>query len=129
MAKLWQKENQTTDAKIEAFTIGNDPVYDLQLAQYYVWGSLAHIAMLERVHLLPSDELLPLQTELKRILKEIESGNFVIEAGMEDVHSQIEFLLTQQLGEMGKKIHAGRSRNDQVLVDLKLFMRDRKSVV
>lgn len=123
MAKLWQKENQTTDAKIEAFTIGNDPVYDLQLAQYDVWGSLAHIAMLERVHLLPSDELLPLQTELKRILKEIESGNFVIEAGMEDVHSQIEFLLTQQLGEMGKKIHAGRSRNDQVLVDLKLFMR------
>ena len=123
MAKLWQKENQTTDAKIEAFTIGNDPVYDLQLAQYDVWGSLAHISMLARVGLLPNQELLPLQTELKRILKDIESGQFAIESGMEDVHSQIEFLLTQQLGEMGKKIHAGRSRNDQVLVDLKLFMR------
>ena len=123
MAKLWQKENQTTDAKIEAFTIGNDPVYDLQLAQYDVWGSLAHISMLARVGLLPKQELLPLQTELKRILKDIESGQFAIESGMEDVHSQIEFLLTQQLGEMGKKIHAGRSRNDQVLVDLKLFMR------
>lgn len=123
MAKLWQKENQTTDAKIEAFTIGNDPVYDLQLAPYDVWGSLAHIAMLARVGLLPSQELLPLQTELKRILTDIESGNFVIESGIEDVHSQIEFLLTQKLGEMGKKIHAGRSRNDQVLVDLKLFMR------
>jgi argininosuccinate lyase len=123
VAKLWQKENQTTDAKIEAFTIGNDPVYDLQLAQYDVWGSLAHISMLARVGLLPNQELLPLQTELKRILKDIESGQFAIESGMEDVHSQIEFLLTQQLGEMGKKIHAGRSRNDQVLVDLKLFMR------
>jgi argininosuccinate lyase len=123
VAKLWQKENQTTDAKIEAFTIGNDPVYDLQLAQYDVWGSLAHISMLARVGLLPKQELLPLQTELKRILKDIESGQFAIESGMEDVHSQIEFLLTQQLGEMGKKIHAGRSRNDQVLVDLKLFMR------
>jgi argininosuccinate lyase len=123
VAKLWQKENQTTDAKIEAFTIGNDPVYDLQLAKYDVWGSLAHITMLAHVNLLPSNELMPLQTELKRILKDIESGNFVIESGMEDVHSQIEFLLTQQLGEMGKKIHAGRSRNDQVLVDLKLFMR------
>ena len=123
MAKLWQKENQTTDAKIEAFTIGNDPVYDLQLARYDVWGSLAHIEMLAQVGLLPKHELLPLQTELKRILKDIESGHFAIESGMEDVHSQIEFLLTQQLGEMGKKIHAGRSRNDQVLVDLKLFMR------
>lgn len=123
MAKLWQKENQTTDAKIEAFTIGNDPVYDLQLARYDVWGSLAHIEMLAQVGLLPKHELLPLQTELKRILKDIELGHFAIESGMEDVHSQIEFLLTQQLGEMGKKIHAGRSRNDQVLVDLKLFMR------
>jgi len=107
VAKLWQKENQTTDAKIEAFTIGNDPVYDLQLAQYDVWGSLAHIAMLARVGLLPSQELLPLQTELKRILTDIESGNFVIESGMEDVHSQIEFLLTQKLGEMGKKFMRG----------------------
>ncbi len=123
MAKLWQKENQQTDAIIEQFTIGNDPVYDLQLARYDVMGSLAHITMLEHVGLLPSDELEPLCLELKNILDTIEDGTFVIEEGMEDVHSQIEFLLTQKLGDLGKKIHAGRSRNDQVLVDLKLFMR------
>lgn len=123
MAKLWQKENQKTDAIIEQFTIGNDPVYDLQLARYDVMGSLAHITMLEHVGLLPSDELEPLCVELKNILVTIEDGTFVIEDGMEDVHSQIEFLLTQKLGDLGKKIHAGRSRNDQVLVDLKLFMR------
>ncbi|MFM7021005.1 MAG: argininosuccinate lyase [Aquirufa sp.] len=123
MAKLWQKENQQTDAIIEQFTIGNDPVYDLQLARYDVMGSLAHITMLEHVGLLPSDELEPLCLELKNILDTIEDGTFVIEEGMEDVHSQIEYLLTQKLGDLGKKIHAGRSRNDQVLVDLKLFMR------
>ncbi len=123
MAKLWQKENQLTDAIIEQFTIGNDPVYDLQLARYDVMGSLAHITMLEHVGLLPSDELEPLCLELKNILTTIDDGSFVIEEGMEDVHSQIEYLLTQKLGDLGKKIHAGRSRNDQVLVDLKLFMR------
>lgn len=123
MAKLWQKENQKTDAIIEQFTIGNDPVYDLQLARYDVMGSLAHITMLEHVGLLPSAELEPLCVELKNILNTIEDGTFVIEDGMEDVHSQIEYLLTQKLGDLGKKIHAGRSRNDQVLVDLKLFMR------
>ncbi len=123
MAKLWQKENQQTDAIIEQFTIGNDPVYDLQLARYDVMGSLAHITMLEHVGLLPSEELEPICLELKNILDTIEDGTFVIEEGMEDVHSQIEFLLTQKLGDLGKKIHAGRSRNDQVLVDLKLFMR------
>lgn len=123
MAKLWQKENQQTDAIIEQFTIGNDPVYDLQLARYDVMGSLAHITMLEHVGLLPSEELEPLCLELKNILDSIEDGTFVIEEGMEDVHSQIEYLLTQKLGDLGKKIHAGRSRNDQVLVDLKLFMR------
>ncbi len=123
MAKLWQKENQKTDAIIEQFTIGNDPVYDLQLARYDVMGSLAHITMLEHVGLLPAAELEPLCVELKNILETIEAGTFVIEEGMEDVHSQIEFLLTQKLGDLGKKIHAGRSRNDQVLVDLKLFMR------
>lgn len=123
MAKLWQKENQKTDAIIEQFTIGNDPVYDLQLARYDVMGSLAHITMLEHVGLLPSAELEPLCVELKNILDTIEAGTFVIEDGMEDVHSQIEFLLIQKLGDLGKKIHAGRSRNDQVLVDLKLFMR------
>jgi len=123
VAKLWQKENQVTDAIIEQFTIGNDPVYDLQLARYDVMGSLAHITMLEHVGLLPSDELEPLCVELKNILDTIEDGTFVIEEGMEDVHSQIEYLLTKKLGDLGKKIHAGRSRNDQVLVDLKLFMR------
>lgn len=123
MAKLWQKEYQKTDAIIEQFTIGNDPVYDLQLARYDVMGSLAHITMLEHVGLLPSEELEPLCVELKNILDTIEDGTFVIEAGMEDVHSQIEYLLTKKLGDLGKKIHAGRSRNDQVLVDLKLFMR------
>jgi len=123
VAKLWQKENQQTDAIIEQFTIGNDPVYDLQLARYDVMGSLAHITMLEHVSLLPSEELEPLCLELKNILDTIEDGTFVIEEGMEDVHSQIEYLLTQKLGDLGKKIHAGRSRNDQVLVDLKLFMR------
>jgi argininosuccinate lyase len=123
VAKLWQKENQKTDAIIEQFTIGNDPVYDLQLARYDVMGSLAHITMLEHVGLLPAAELEPLCVELKNILDTIEDGTFVIEEGMEDVHSQIEYLLTQKLGDLGKKIHAGRSRNDQVLVDLKLFMR------
>jgi argininosuccinate lyase len=123
VAKLWQKENQVTDAIIEQFTIGNDPVYDLQLARYDVMGSLAHITMLEHVGLLPSEELDPLCVELKNILDIIEDGTFVIEEGMEDVHSQIEYLLTKKLGDLGKKIHAGRSRNDQVLVDLKLFMR------
>ncbi|RVU23496.1 argininosuccinate lyase [Sandaracinomonas limnophila] len=124
MAKLWQKENQKTDAKIEQFTIGNDPLYDLKLAKYDVLGSLAHITMLEKVGILKSEELNPLLKELKNISKEIAQGNFEIENGIEDVHSQIEFLLTQRLGDLGKKIHAGRSRNDQVLVDLKLFMRE-----
>lgn len=123
MAKLWQKANQTTDAKIEKFTIGNDPIYDLQLARYDVLGSLAHITMLAEVGLLKKEELSPLCRELKVILASIEVGDFEIEPGMEDVHSQIEYLLTKKLGDLGKKIHAGRSRNDQVLVDLKLFMR------
>ena len=123
MAKLWQKENQTTDAKIEKFTIGNDPLYDLQLARYDVLGSLAHITMLEKVGLLAADELRPLCAELKAIYAKIEAGDFTIEDGMEDVHSQIEYLLTQKLGDQGKKIHAGRSRNDQVLVDHLYFLR------
>ncbi|MEY2792634.1 MAG: Argininosuccinate lyase [Bacteroidota bacterium] len=123
MAKLWQKENQTTDAKIEKFTIGNDPIYDLKLAKYDALGSMAHISMLEKSGILTKKELDILLNELRNIYHEIEKGNFEIEEGIEDVHSQIEFLLTQKLGDLGKKIHAGRSRNDQVLVDLKLFMR------
>jgi len=124
VAKLWQKENQTTDAKIEKFTIGNDPIYDLKLAKYDVLGSMAHITMLTKAGILKKDELAILLKELKSIYQDIEKGHFEIEEGIEDVHSQIEFLLTQKLGDLGKKIHAGRSRNDQVLVDLKLFMRD-----
>ena len=125
MAKLWQKENQSTDAKIEKFTIGNDPAYDLLLARYDVIGSLAHIKMLasDSVNLLSPSDQATLEKELKHILMGIEAGTFSIDEGMEDVHSQIEYLLTQKLGDTGKKIHAGRSRNDQVLVDLKLFMR------
>jgi argininosuccinate lyase len=123
VAKLWQKENQTTDAKIEKFTIGNDPIYDLKLAKYDALGSMAHISMLEKSGILTKKELDILLNELRNIYHEIEKGNFEIEEGIEDVHSQIEFLLTQKLGDLGKKIHAGRSRNDQVLVDLKLFMR------
>jgi len=123
VAKLWQKENQTTDAKIEKFTIGNDPMYDLKLAKYDVLGSMAHITMLEKAGILKAEELSILLKELKSIYTDISKGNFDIEDGIEDVHSQIEFLLTQKLGDLGKKIHAGRSRNDQVLVDLKLFMR------
>lgn len=123
MAKIWQKENQTTDARIDQFTIGNDPMYDLQLARYDAIGSMAHITMLEKVGILTQEELAPLLIELKNILAQIDQGAFEIEEGMEDVHSQIEWLLTQKLGDLGKKIHAGRSRNDQVLVDLKLFMR------
>ena len=120
MAKLWQKENQKTDAIIEQFTIGNDPVYDLQLARYDVMGSLAHITMLEHVGLLPAAELEPLCVELKNILETIEDGTFVIEEGMEDVHSQIEYLLTQKLGDLGKKIHAGRTRKDQLCGGVKI---------
>ena len=92
MAKLWQRENQTTDAKIEKFTIGNDPVYDLQLARYDVLGSLAHITMLEKVGLLGADELTPLCAELKAIYAKIETGDFSIEDGMEDVHSVPEMI-------------------------------------
>lgn len=125
MAKLWQKENQSTDAKIEKFTIGNDPIYDLILARYDVIGSLAHIKMLasDSVNLLSQSDQVTLEKELKTILRNIEAENFTIDEGMEDVHSQVEYLLTQKLGDIGKKIHSGRSRNDQVLVDLKLFMR------
>ncbi len=120
--KLWQKE-QEIDKKIEAFTIGQDAELDLLLAKYDVQGSLAHIEMLCSIGLLSTDELVSLSKELKNIAITIESQTFVIEYGIEDVHSQIELLLTRKLGAIGKKIHAGRSRNDQVLVDLRLFFR------
>jgi len=122
MAKLWEKSTQV-DAKIEVFTVGRDREMDVFLAKYDVLGSMAHITMLESVGLLGSDELPALLAELKNIYALAESGQFEIEEGVEDVHSQVEQMLTGKLGDMGKKIHSGRSRNDQVLVDLKLFAR------
>lgn len=120
--KLWSKGLEP-DKMIEEFTVGNDRELDMRLAQYDVEGSMAHIRMLESIGLLQPDELRQLLEALEQILGEIRCGEFTIEPGIEDVHSQVEFLLTQRLGDIGKKIHSGRSRNDQVLVDLKLFMR------
>ena len=121
--KLWEKGIET-DAFIEAFTVGRDREFDLELAKYDVQGTMAHITMLERVGLLEKQELEVLLKELQRILDEvIAPGNFEIEEGVEDVHSQVELMLVRALGDVGKKVHSGRSRNDQVLVDLKLFFR------
>ena len=122
MSTLWEK-NSVLDAAIETFTVGRDREMDLYLAKYDVLGSMAHIKMLESVGLLTKNELLVLHSELKNILKAIEQGDFVIENDVEDVHSQVELMLTRKLGDTGKKIHSGRSRNDQVLLDVKLFAR------
>ena len=122
MTKLWEKSTQV-NAKIEAFTIGLDRKMDVFLAKYDVLGSMAHIRMLESVGLLRKDELESLLIELKNIYHLADEGKFTIESGVEDVHSQVEMLLTEKLGDIGKKIHSGRSRNDQVLLDLKLFTR------
>lgn len=121
--KLWNK-GFDADELVENFTVGNDRELDLHLARYDVQGSMAHIRMLESIGLLDKQELPVLLEALEAIGESIERGEFVIEPGVEDVHSQVELMLTRQLGDMGKKIHSGRSRNDQVLVDLKLFMRD-----
>ncbi|MCC8112847.1 MAG: argininosuccinate lyase [Bacteroidales bacterium] len=121
--KLWDKgydENQ----RIDDFTVGRDRELDLRLARYDVEGSMAHIKMLQSIGLLTADELTQLLSGLESIMADINDGRFVIEDGIEDVHSQVEFMLTQQIGPIGKKIHSGRSRNDQVLVDIKLFFRD-----
>ena len=120
--KLWEK-NYEINHEIERFTVGRDREMDLYLAKYDVLGSMAHITMLESIGLLEKEELKPLLDELKNIYELCEKGEFVIEDGIEDVHSQVELMLTRKLGNMGKKIHSGRSRNDQVLVDLKLFTR------
>ena len=120
--KLWEKDFEI-NKEIERFTVGRDRELDLYLAPYDVIGSMAHITMLESVGLLERDELDVLLRELKAILALCDSGGFVIEEGIEDVHSQVELMLTRKLGDIGKKIHSGRSRNDQVLVDLKLFTR------
>lgn len=120
--KLWEKNTQV-DKKIEIFTVGRDREMDVYLAKYDVLGSMAHIRMLESVGLLQADELKLLLAELKNIYQTAEEGSFEIEEGVEDVHSQVESILTKKLGDIGKKIHSGRSRNDQVLLDLKLFTR------
>lgn len=120
--KLWEKSTKV-DEKIEQFTVGKDREMDLYLAKYDVLGSLAHVAMLESVGLLKKDELEVLTAELRNIYQIAEQKEFRIEDGVEDVHSQVELILTRKLGDVGKKIHSGRSRNDQVLVDLKLYTR------
>ena len=120
--KLWQK-NRVSLKEVEQFTVGNDREMDMYLAPFDVLGSLAHIQMLESIGLLPTEELLQLQRELKNIYKNIEDGKFKLADDVEDIHSQIELLLTNMLGDTGKKIHAARSRNDQVLLDIKLFLR------
>lgn len=120
--KLWDKNTQT-DTDIERFTVGKDREMDLYLAKYDVLGSMAHATMLESIGLLDSKELKLILAELKNIYLLAEKGDFIIEEGVEDVHSQVELLLTRKLGDTGKKIHSGRSRNDQVLLDLKLFTR------
>lgn len=122
MNKLWEK-NFEVNAEIERFTVGRDREMDLYLAPYDVLGSMAHITMLETIGLLEADELQQLLAELKNIYTVCQQGEFRIEEGVEDVHSQVELMLTRKLGDIGKKIHSGRSRNDQVLVDLKLFTR------
>ena len=121
-AKLWEKNVQMT-AEIERFTVGRDREMDLYLAPHDVLGSMAHATMLETIGLLTAEELKLLLAELKTIYATAERGEFVIEEGVEDVHSQVELMLTRRLGDVGKKIHSGRSRNDQVLLDLKLFTR------
>ena len=123
MSTLWSKGTQATDL-VEDFTVGNDRILDMRLARYDVQGSMAHIMMLESIGLLTSDELETLTAGLQQILSEIEAGTFILEDDVEDIHSQVELLLTRRLGDIGKKIHSGRSRNDQVLVDVKLFLKD-----
>lgn len=120
--KLWEK-NVQVDKEVETFTVGKDREMDLYLAKYDVLGSMAHITMLESIGLLTKEELAALLAELRNIYAVADSGEFVIEEGVEDVHSQVELMLTRRLGDVGKKIHSGRSRNDQVLLDLKLYTR------
>lgn len=122
--KLWEKETSNTTAKTELFTVGRDREFDLLLARYDVLGSLAHTAMLKSVGLLSEAAYDAVRAGLEAILAEIEQGSFAIDDAVEDIHSQIELLLTERIGEDGKKIHSGRSRNDQVAVDIKLYLRD-----
>ncbi|HEV3224564.1 MAG TPA: argininosuccinate lyase [Puia sp.] len=121
--KLWEKKGSDINAQIEKFTVGRDPEFDMILAKYDVQGSMAHAKMLESVNMLSADEARSIQKELENIELDIKNGLFHIDPGVEDIHSQIEINLTRKIGEAGKKIHTGRSRNDQVAVDIKLFLR------
>lgn len=121
--KLWQKENTSVSELVEKFTVGRDKEFDALLAQYDVQGSIAHVTMLGKVGLMTQEESSKAVEALKGIAKEIEDGNFSIGNNVEDVHSQVELLLTERIGETGKKIHSGRSRNDQVAVDIKLYLK------
>lgn len=120
--KLWEKETKVSDI-VERYTVGRDLEFDIQLAPFDVLGSLAHTEMLASINLLEADEKEQIHRELTAIYQDIVSGDFSIQPGVEDIHSQVELMLTERLGDVGKKVHSGRSRNDQVLVDLKLFMR------
>ncbi|MCH2177023.1 MAG: argininosuccinate lyase, partial [Lentisphaeria bacterium] len=126
--KLWDK-GYSIDKKIESFTVGNDREIDLEIAKYDVQASIAHAVMLASIGLLSSEELAQLKTALKDISADIESGDFVIENDFEDVHSKIEFELTKSPGDVGKKIHTARSRNDQVLVALQLYYKDNLNLI
>jgi argininosuccinate lyase len=121
--KLWNKENTNTSGLVESFTVGRDRDFDILLAEYDVLGSLAHATMLESVGLLSGDELGMILKELHAILEDIRTGKFIFDQEAEDIHSQIEMMLTERIGEAGKKIHSGRSRNDQIAVDIKLYLR------
>jgi argininosuccinate lyase len=121
--KLWEKKGSNINTQIEKFTVGRDPEFDMILAKYDVQGSMAHAKMLESVNMLSTDEARSIQKELENIESDIKNGLFRIETGIEDIHTQIELNLTRKIGEAGKKIHSGRSRNDQIAVDIKLFLR------
>jgi argininosuccinate lyase len=121
--KLWSKENTSTSKQIEAFTVGRDNEFDTLLAAHDVVGTIAHVTMLQEAGLMEKSEAEAALKGLKEIQKEIDAGTFKIETGIEDIHSQVELLLTRRIGDAGKKIHSGRSRNDQVAVDIKLFLR------
>jgi len=121
--KLWQKDGSSVNELIEKFTVGRDKEFDMHLAEYDVLGSIAHTQMLESIGLLTKDELKNIHRELNDILKSIKDSNFKMDDKVEDIHSQIELLLTQRIGETGKKIHSGRSRNDQVALDIKLYLK------
>ena len=122
--KLWQKESTSVSELVEKFTVGRDKEFDLLLAKHDVRGSIAHVTMLGEVGLMTKEEADKAVEALKEIAKEIADSRFTIDDNIEDVHSQVEFLLTKRIGDIGKKIHSGRSRNDQVAVDIKLYLRE-----